>query len=124
MVAPAPPPSPHQTGTYFRRQVPLGPYSADFVCLKHRIVTELDGEQHGLPGAIAYDEARSSFLARQGFVVLRFWNRGDFQKIDGVLDAIAGTTSTRDGSSRTLTPDPSPQGRGEAAPHTSGSASG
>jgi very-short-patch-repair endonuclease len=34
-------------GTHFRRQVPIGPYVADFACLASRLVIELDGSQHG-----------------------------------------------------------------------------
>jgi very-short-patch-repair endonuclease len=36
-----------QIGQYrFRRQVPLGPYVADFVCLNARLIVEVDGGQH------------------------------------------------------------------------------
>jgi len=34
-------------GTHFRRQVPIGPYAADFACMAARIVIEVDGSQHG-----------------------------------------------------------------------------
>ena len=113
-------------GTYFRRQVPLGPYLADFVCLKHRLVIELDGDQHGQADAMAYDAARTAFLQQQGYVVLRFWNHQVFREIDSVLDAIAAAISARQGSPSTLTPGPSPQGRGEVAltARTCGSSSG
>ena len=30
----------------FRRQVPLGPYVADFVCFEAKIIVEPDGGQH------------------------------------------------------------------------------
>src|SRR5690606_19028395 len=30
----------------FRRQVPIGPYIADFVCYAARVIIELDGSQH------------------------------------------------------------------------------
>jgi very-short-patch-repair endonuclease len=33
-------------GTRFLRQVPIGPYVADFACLAARLVIELDGSQH------------------------------------------------------------------------------
>jgi len=113
-------------GTYFRRQVPLGPYFADFVCLKHRMVIELDGDQHGQADAMAYDAARTAFLQQQGYAVLRFWNHQVFREIDSVLDTIAAAISARQGSPSTLTPNPSPQGRGETAltSHTCGSSSG
>ena len=33
-------------GFKFRRQVPLGEFVADFVCLSARLIVELDGGQH------------------------------------------------------------------------------
>lgn len=96
-------------GTYFRRQVPLGPYFADFACLKHRLVIELDGGQHTFPEAQRRDAERTAFLEAQGFRVLRFWNNQVFSGIDGVIDTIHAAI---DGA-QTLTPYPSPQGSGE-----------
>ena len=99
--------------TYFRRQVPLGPYFVDFCCLGLKLIVELDGDQHGQPDAIAYDNARTSYLKKQGFTVLRFWNHQVFREIDSVLDTVAALIAERERSSPTLTPGPSPQGRGE-----------
>ena len=50
-------------GTKFRRQVPIGPYIADFLCAQARLVLEIDGGQHG-----EMDQARDEWLAAQGFV--------------------------------------------------------
>ena len=33
-------------GHGFRRQTPIGPYFADFVCLARKIVVEVDGRTH------------------------------------------------------------------------------
>jgi very-short-patch-repair endonuclease len=33
-------------GHKFRRQVAIGPYVVDFVCLSHKLIVELDGPQH------------------------------------------------------------------------------
>ena len=33
-------------GVKFRRQVPIGPFVADFASIGHRLVVELDGGQH------------------------------------------------------------------------------
>ena len=41
-------------GLKFRRQFPIGPYFADFVCLEANLVVELDGESH--EGREEYDE--------------------------------------------------------------------
>jgi very-short-patch-repair endonuclease len=70
----------------FRRQVPVGPYIADFACIAVKIVIELDGGQH--QAQHAYDAARDAYLKQQGFVVLRFWNNEVFQNTAGVLEVI------------------------------------
>ncbi len=44
----------------FRRQQPVGPYIADFVCMEKALIIELDGGQHG--ERIAYDARRTAFL--------------------------------------------------------------
>jgi len=55
----------------FRRQEPLGPYIADFVCYSHRLVVEVDGGQHAESEA---DARRDRYLTALGFRVLRVWN--------------------------------------------------
>ena len=75
-------------GCKFRRQQPIGPYIVDFVCFESQLVIELDGGQHGLDDAITYDEARTRFLAKDGFKVLRFFNHEINENLNGVLDAI------------------------------------
>ena len=59
-------------GVKFRRQVPIGNYIADFCCLAHRLIVELDGGQHAAQEAA--DVSRSRFLSERGFRILRFWN--------------------------------------------------
>jgi very-short-patch-repair endonuclease len=70
----------------FRRQHPIPPYVVDFVCLEHRLIVELDGGQHA--EALAYDAARTTFLERQGYRVLRFWNNEFLQSQQAVLETI------------------------------------
>ncbi len=72
--------------TKFRRQVWIGPYIADFVCLEHRLIIEADGSQH-IDDA-KYDNHRSVFLAQEGFRILRFWNNEILSNLDGVLELI------------------------------------
>ncbi|HEX6860924.1 MAG TPA: DUF559 domain-containing protein [Caulobacteraceae bacterium] len=57
-------------GLKFRRQVPLGRYVVDFLCLRHRLIVEADGPFHDA----AHDEQRDAWLKGQGFRVLRFTN--------------------------------------------------
>jgi very-short-patch-repair endonuclease len=97
-------------GTHFRRQVALGPYVADFCCLAHKLVVEVDGNQHGSDAALAHDAARTAYLEAQGFRVVRFSNFEVAREIDTVLDTILAALA-----GATPTPDPSPQGGGEGA---------
>ena len=55
----------------FRRQVVIGRYIADFVCLRHRLIVEADGPTHD---ASLHDIERDAFLREQNFRVLRFAN--------------------------------------------------
>jgi very-short-patch-repair endonuclease len=56
----------------FRRQMPIGPYVADFICLEKRLIIELDGRGH--IDEQVYDERRTQWLESAGFHVVRFWN--------------------------------------------------
>jgi very-short-patch-repair endonuclease len=67
----------------FRRQVPFRNYILDFVCLERRVVIEIDGSQH-LDSR--RDEERDSFLASEGFQVLRYWNNDVLQRRAAVLE--------------------------------------
>ena len=74
------------SGAKFRRQVPIGPYVADFVCPAASLVIEIDGGQHG---SQAEDDARrSECLAREGYRVVRFWNNEVMDNLPGVLETI------------------------------------
>ena len=90
----------------FRRQFPIGPYVADFVCLEARLIIEIDGGQHASTEA-KRDERRDAWLRYQGFVISRYWNNDVLTNIDGVLEDILSKITT------TPTPNPSPQGGGE-----------
>ena len=76
-------------GHRFRRQHPLGPFVADFVCLESRLIVELDGGQHGDAEQARADEERTAWLATRGYRVIRFWNNDVFSNLDGVMEAIA-----------------------------------
>nr|WP_280139109.1 DUF559 domain-containing protein [Pelagibacterium luteolum] len=69
----------------FRRQVPIGPYIADFVCYAGRLIIELDGSQHADNGQ---DAARDEWLAGKGFAVLRVRNDQLISNRDDVLDTV------------------------------------
>jgi very-short-patch-repair endonuclease len=75
-------------GSHFRRQVPIGPYIADFACLKKRLVIEVDGSQHGDDEGLRRDEVRTRWLNSEGYRVIRFWNNDVIDKTDAVLETI------------------------------------
>ncbi len=76
----------------FRRQAPIGSYIVDFACYEPKLIIELDGGQHALQNS--YDKKRDTWLKREGFTVLRFWNNEVIENIDGVLQTIANTIIT------------------------------
>ncbi len=61
-------------GAKFRRQVPIGPFIADFACLNHRLIVELDGRPHENPGQAARDRRRDAWFVENGWRVLRLSN--------------------------------------------------
>ena len=73
-------------GYHFRRQVPMGPYTVDFACLKAHLVVEVDGSQHAQ--ALEHDQRRTAWLESQGYRVLRFWDNDVLLQTEGVLESI------------------------------------
>ncbi len=74
------------------RQVPLGPYVADFLCRERFLVVELDGSQHC---DSAHDIVRTQWLNGQGYAVLRIWNHELVQTPLAVLDTILAALDGR-----------------------------
>ena len=72
----------------FRRQQPIGPYIADFLCCETGLVVELDGGQHALLENLEKDQMRTVFLEANGYRVLRFWNLDLIENFDGVIERI------------------------------------
>ena len=78
-----------QLGGYrFRRQVPIGPYIADFACAEVKLVIEVDGATHAAPTAIQHDARRAAFLQQQGWHVWRVWNNEVYDNLEGVLEGL------------------------------------
>ncbi len=76
----------NRLGVTFRRQQPIGPYIADFVCFKARLIIEIDGGQHSQQ--LERDQERTSYLRSQGFEVARFWNNEALQQTGAVEEVI------------------------------------
>jgi very-short-patch-repair endonuclease len=106
-------------GSHFRRQVPIGPYVADFACLKERLIIEVDGSQHGEDANTRRDEARTHWLNSEGYRVIRFWNNDVMSNTKAVMEAIHEATAVsppRLPGRCFASPgagDPPPQGEGE-----------
>ncbi|WP_262904630.1 endonuclease domain-containing protein [Hymenobacter lucidus] len=78
----------NQLGVKFRRQHSIDRFIADFVCLPHKLIVELDGAGHLEPNQAEYDKGRSGILAELGFHVLRFANDQALNETEKVLQAI------------------------------------
>ena len=72
---------------HWRKQVPLGPYFADFASHSAKLIIELDGGQHAT--STQSDSDRTRFLEMQGFRVMRFWNNDVIGNVEGVVESIA-----------------------------------
>jgi very-short-patch-repair endonuclease len=75
-------------GFHFRRQSPLEGYIVDFVCMRERIIIEVDGGQHNQTCHELRDRIRDERLSRKSFRVLRFWNNDIDRNLAGVLEVI------------------------------------
>jgi very-short-patch-repair endonuclease len=78
------------SGIKFRRQVPVGPYIVDFLCVGAKLIVEADGSQHA---ESPRDKTRDAYLESQGWKVLRFWNNEVSQNREGVLETILAQAS-------------------------------
>jgi very-short-patch-repair endonuclease len=76
-------------GASFRRQTPIGPYVADFVCHEAKLIIEVDGSQHFEAAQMQRDVRRDVFLSAKGFRVLRFNNYDVMTNRTGVVETIA-----------------------------------
>ncbi|MCB0615793.1 MAG: DUF559 domain-containing protein, partial [Phaeodactylibacter sp.] len=97
-------------GYKFRRQHIIDQFIADFICLKQRLIIEVDGNIHQLPDVKLKDEQRTQRLNELGFQVIRFTNEQVLGDVDAVLATILTTLETP-------TPLPSPlRGDSRGAP--------
>ena len=83
-------------GLKFRRQAPVGPYIADFLCFQQRLIVELDGPPHDGEERKARDSARDEWLREQGFRVIRFPNDLVLGGGDIVVDGIRAALLSKD----------------------------
>jgi very-short-patch-repair endonuclease len=107
-------------GAKFRRQAPVGPYIADFICLRRKLLVEADGGQHV---ESQRDAERDRWLATEGYAVVRYSNIDILQNPEGVLADLFRRLEDRRivlnqspspglGSLRSPRPPSPPEGRG------------
>ena len=73
-------------GAKFSRQMPVGPYFADFLCRELKLAIELDGHSHDLRPD--HDARRDAWLRENGYIVLHFPNAEVHENLEGVVTAI------------------------------------
>lgn len=74
-------------GVKFRRQVPIGPFIVDFLCVEAGLIVEIDGDSHSRQ--IAYDRRRTMYLEEQGYRVIRLANREVLDNLEGAMKMVA-----------------------------------
>ena len=75
-------------GSKFRRQHPVGPYIADFVHIRERLIIEIDGATHWTVDERAQDRRREDYLRGRGWNVIRFTNQAIYENVEGVVEMI------------------------------------
>ena len=71
-------------GFKFFRNFAIGPHSAGFVCLKSKLVVDIDSTQH-VKGKV---NERAEDLKKLGYGVMHFWNSDVVDNIEGVLHKV------------------------------------
>jgi very-short-patch-repair endonuclease len=91
-------------GFKFRRQLPIGPYFADFVCLSARVIVEIDGDLHEEES----DQRKTAYLESQGFRVVRipagYTDRGLDQVLESIYWELGGHHQARMGNPSSSSP--------------------
>ena len=72
----------------FRQQHLIGDYIVDFVCLKSKLVIEVDGGYHFTDEQLVLDQQRTLIINELGYRVIRFTNEEVLKNIQFVLDKI------------------------------------
>ena len=103
-----------KTGFKIRRQHAIDVFIADFVCIRKRVVIEVDGNYHNDPEQRVYDEQRTAILNDMGFDVIRFHNDEVIHNISDVVMRITKILSEKQ------PPVSAPSGHAEGGAETGG----
>lgn len=80
-----------QTGHKFRRQHIIDNYIADFICIKEKLIIEVDGGYHSTSLQEEKDNERTERLNVLGYTVIRFTNEEILFTPDKVIEHILFT---------------------------------
>jgi very-short-patch-repair endonuclease len=69
---------------------PIGPYVADFVCKRAKLIVEIDGDTHFPEAGATHDTRRTAYLEGRGYRVLRFSNAEVMGESEGVFAVLLG----------------------------------
>ena len=75
-------------GIHVRKQVPIGPYVADFAIQSAKLIIEVDGHFHTELARRTKDEERDAWLMQAGYRVLRFTTGELDAARDGCIEEI------------------------------------
>ncbi|WP_417668762.1 endonuclease domain-containing protein [Roseibium sp.] len=75
-------------GFHVRRQVPIGPYVADFTVHSAKLIIEVDGEGHDEIRQVEHDKKRDDWFAQAGYKTIRFSTGELIETFDGCLEQI------------------------------------
>lgn len=79
-------------GYKFVRQMPVGPYFADFACRKAKLIIEIDGNQHA---GSDHDRRRDDFMRTAGYSILRLWSHDAIRQTNSVCNTILAVLEGR-----------------------------
>ena len=79
-------------GHKFVRQLPIGPYYADFACRQANLVVEVDGSQHAHQPR---DRFRDETMNANGWSVLRVWHADVLRDRGVVIDMVVAAVEGR-----------------------------
>ncbi len=75
-------------GSHFRRQVPIGPYIADFACMAARLVIEVDGSQHAKRLHRSARRATHALAHERRLSCAAFLEQRLARNMDGIMETV------------------------------------
>ena len=93
-----------KTGYHVRRQHIIDEFIVDFVCLKKKLVIEVDGDYHNSAEQQEYDKARTKFLEELSYTEIRFTNEEVRNNVVAVVEKIKQKLNSMPDAGKVLPP--------------------